>query len=58
LKEQKEQVYKVLKALSQAGLHLKLEKCHFHKQEVKYLGFIITTKGIWMDLAKVSSVLG
>jgi len=58
LKEHKEQVYKVLKALSQAGLHLKPEKCHFHKQEVKYLGFIITTKGIWMDPEKVSCVLG
>jgi len=58
LKEHKEQVYKVLKALSDAGLHLKLEKCHFHKQEVKYLGFIITTNGIQMDPEKVSCVLG
>jgi len=58
LKEHKEQVYKVLKALSQAGLHLKPEKCHFHKQEVKYLGFIITTKGIRMYPEKVSCVLG
>jgi transposase InsO family protein len=58
LKEHKEQVYKVLKALSDAGLHLKPEKCHFHKQEVKYLGFIITTKGIQMDPEKVSCVLG
>jgi len=58
LKEHKEQVYKVLKALSDAGLHLKPEKCHFHKQEVKYLGFIITTNGIWMDPEKVSCILG
>jgi len=58
LTEHKEQVYKVLKALSDAGLHLKPEKCHFHKQEVKYLGFIITTNGIKMDPEKVSCVLG
>jgi len=58
LKEHKKQVYKVLKALSDAGLHLKPEKCHFHKQEVKYLGFIITTNGIRMDPEKVSCVLG
>jgi len=58
LKEHKEQVYKVFKALSQAGLHLKPEKCHFHKQEVKYQGLIITTKGIRMDPEKVSCVLG
>jgi transposase InsO family protein len=58
LKEHREQVYKVLKALSDAGLHLKPEKCQFHKQEVKYLGFIITTNGIRMDPSKVSCVLG
>jgi len=58
LKEHKEQVYKVLQALLQAGLHLKPQKCHFHEQEVKYLGFIITTKGIWMDPEKVSYILG
>jgi len=58
LKEHKEQVYKVLKALSQARLHLKPAQCHFHTQEVKYLGFIITTKGIRMDPEKVSCLLG
>ena len=57
LKEHKEQVYKVLKALSDAGLHLKPEKCQFHKQEVKYLGFIIGTDGIRMDPEKISSIL-
>jgi len=57
LKERKEQVYKVLKALSDAGLHLKPEKCQFHKQEVKYLGFIIGTNGIRMDPEKISCIL-
>jgi len=57
LKEHKEQVYKVLKALSDAGLHLKPEKCQFHKQEVKYLGFIIGTDGIRMDPEKICCIL-
>ena len=57
LEEHKKQVYKVLKALSDTGLHLKPEKCHFHKQEVKYLGFIIGTNGVRMDPEKVSCVL-
>jgi len=57
LKEHKEQVYKVLKALSDAGLHLKPEKCQFHKQEVKYLDFIIGTNGIRMDPEKISCIL-
>jgi len=57
LEEHKKQVYKVLKALLDAGLHLKPEKCHLHKQEVKYLGFIIGTNGVRMDPEKVSCVL-
>jgi len=57
LKEHKEQVYKVLKAMSDAGLHLKPEKCQFHKQEVKYLGFIIGTDGARMDPEKISCIL-
>jgi len=50
LKEHKKQVHKVFEALSDARLHLKPEKYHFQKQEVKYLGFIITTNGIRMYL--------
>jgi len=57
LEEHKKQVYNVLKALSDAGLHLKPEKCHFHKQEVKYLGFNIGTNGVRMDPEKVSCIL-
>jgi len=57
LKEHKEQVYKVLKALSDVGLHLKPEKCQFHKQEVKYLGFIIGNNRIRMDPEKISCIL-
>jgi hypothetical protein len=41
LKDHRDHVLKVLEALSEAGLHLKPEKCEFHHQEVKYLGFII-----------------
>jgi hypothetical protein len=49
-------VQKVLQALSDADLHLKPEKCDFHRQEVKYLGFIISTDGTKMDTAKVSTI--
>ena len=34
-----------------------LEKCHFHKTEVKYLGLIILADGVWMDPEKVMAVL-
>jgi len=46
----------VLQALSDAGLHLAPEKCEFHRQSVKYLGFIITTEGVAPDPAKVATV--
>ena len=39
------------------GLHLKPEKCHFHKTEVKYLGLIILANGVRMDLEKVTAIL-
>src|SRR5215213_2857979 len=57
LEEHKEHVRQVLKALSKAGLHLKPEKCEFHRTEVKYLGLIISREGIKMDPAKVSTVV-
>jgi sporulation-control protein spo0M len=38
--EYQEHVNQVLEAFEKAGLHLKLEKCEFHHQEVKYLGLI------------------
>jgi hypothetical protein len=49
-------VLKVLEALSEASLHLKLEKCEFHQQEVKYLGFIISTSSMKIDPAKVTTM--
>ena len=57
LEEHQEHVRRVLEALSRAGLHLKAEKCHFHKTEVKYLGLIISADGVRMDLEKVTAVL-
>jgi hypothetical protein len=45
-----------LEALSEAGLHLKPEKCKFHQWEVKYLGFIILTSGTKIDPAKVATI--
>jgi hypothetical protein len=56
LKDHWDHILKVLEALSEAGLHLKPEKCEFHHQEVKYLGFIISTSGTKMDPAKVATV--
>jgi len=40
----------------EAGLYLKLEKCEFYKETIKYLGFNILTKGISRNAEKVSTV--
>ena len=51
-----EHVKKVLTALRSRSLAVKLEKCEFHKQEVQFLGHIISTEGIRMDPSKIASV--
>jgi hypothetical protein len=40
----------------EAGLYLKPEKYEFHKETVRYLGLIISTKGISMEEDKVETV--
>ena len=57
LEEHREHVWRILEALSRAGLHLKPEKCHFHKTEVKYLGLIISADGVRIDSEKVTAVM-
>ena len=49
LEEYQAHVKKVLEALSKVGLHLKPEKCEFHKMEVKYLGLMILADSVKMD---------
>ena len=46
----------IMQRLLETGLYLKLEKCEFHKETVRYLGLIISTKGILMDEDKVETV--
>ena len=46
----------VFQSLHQAGLKLKTSKCHFFKQSIKYLGHIISAKGVHTDPDKISTV--
>jgi len=46
----------VRKRLLEAGLYLNTEKCGFHKETVRYVGLIISTKCISMDEDKVETV--
>ena len=46
----------IMQRLLEAAMNLKPEKCEFHKQTVRCLGLIISTKGISMGEDKVKSV--
>src|SRR3954453_2031873 len=50
-------VLEVLKLLTyEAGLRLRVEKCHFFRTEVPFLGHLLTREGIRMDPRKVKSI--
>lgn len=57
LLEHKQHVRLVLKAMEEAGLQLDVDKCEFHKSEVTYLGYVISTDGIRMDPNKVKTII-
>ena len=42
--------------LREAGLRLNIDKCHFCKEQLEFLGHIITRNGIQPDLAKIEKV--
>jgi transposase InsO family protein len=52
-----EHVRKILRKLLENSLYLDIDKCEFHKKEVKYLGLIVSTEGIKMDPEKVEAIL-
>ena len=53
LEEHVEHVKKVLRKLKEYKLYLQAKKCEFHTQETEFLGFIILTKGVKMNLKKI-----
>lgn len=46
----------VLDVFRSAGLTLKLEKCHFFKKKIEYLGFEISEKGVEPGSRKLKSI--
>jgi hypothetical protein len=51
-----EHVCKVLLQLWKAGLQADIKKCEFNITYTKYLGFVISTDGIKVDLEKVEAI--
>ena len=56
LEEHIQAVKKVFKALQEADIRLRPDKCKFHVKTVKFLGSIITTDEIQMDKEKVKAI--
>jgi hypothetical protein len=54
--EHQEQVKRILEKLRQHQLLLKAKKCYFEKEEIEFLGLIISEKGIRMDPHKVKAI--
>ena len=55
--EHTQHVKTVLRCLLENNLSIKLEKCSFDTQQIKFLGFVISPSGITMDTDKVKAVL-
>jgi len=49
-------IKEVLKQLQKAGLYAKAEKCKFHSDSVKYLGYVLSPSGLAMSNAKVKTI--
>lgn len=47
---------RVFKLLQEHNIKLKLSKCHFARQEVDYLGYVISSKGVQPSTQKVAAV--
>ena len=57
LKKYKSHVRKVLKILQKEGLRLKLKKCKFHVQRIKFLKWILSSEFIEINSNKLDSIL-
>jgi hypothetical protein len=50
-------VRQVLQRLQEYGLYAKLEKCSFDRNQVEFLGYVVSQEGICMDPAKIQTIL-
>ena len=55
--EHDQRVDVVLKSIKNAGMTLNLSKCEFNKSEVKFLGHLVTAKGIKADPEKIKAIV-
>jgi transposase InsO family protein len=56
IEELRQRTMKVFELLRKAGLYVKAEKCEFEKEEIKFLGFLVSHQGVRADPAKVDAI--
>ncbi|CAL9701263.1 unnamed protein product [Knipowitschia caucasica] len=56
LEEHERRLMRVLNRLKEYGLKLSLEKCKFFQSSVKYLGHVVSARGVETDSEKVSAL--
>ena len=56
MSEHHQHIKEVLKHFCKAGLYTKAEKCEFHSELVKYLGYIFSPSGLTMSNDKVKII--
>ena len=56
LKEHVKYIKKVLRKLKEYKLYLQLRKCEFYIKETEFLGFIVSTEGVKINLKKIVTV--
>lgn len=54
--EHRKHVRLVLERLRSAQLYAKAEKCEFHRSEIEFLGYVVSSSGIKMDPKKISAI--
>jgi hypothetical protein len=55
-KEHEQHLRQTLQTLRSRQLYAKLDKCDFWLKEVTFLGHVVSSKGIFVDLQKVEAV--
>ena len=49
-------VWWVLEILQKYGLFANLKKCRFHQDEIRFLGFVVSNKGIRIEEERIETV--
>jgi len=55
-KERDDQLLKVMQRLESAGVMLNMEKCEFAKDQVQFLGHLVSKAGVQADPQKVAAI--